>query len=138
MTPPLPFGTQLKKVRRAAGMTQAELAARAGYSTVFISMLERGVRQPIRSTFDLLPEALALSAKQRSPLERAADLNLGTAPIALEPLKITGRFLGAEPEHGLAAREQEMSRLATVLDAVQAGHAHLVFLVGEPGAGKTR
>lgn len=40
------FGGLLKRFRRAAGLTQEELAARAGYSAVYVSMLERGRRPP--------------------------------------------------------------------------------------------
>ena len=36
------FGTLLKRSRRAAHLTQEELAERAGYSSHYVSMLERG------------------------------------------------------------------------------------------------
>ena len=70
----LSFGSLLKYYRRAAGITQAQLAQRAGYTTVFISMLEREVRRPLRSTVDLLAVALEISAEERDALETAAHL----------------------------------------------------------------
>src|SRR5262245_37620277 len=73
-TPLLTFGTLLKRSRRAAHLTQAQLAERAGFSVVYISMLERGARAPQRTTVDLLADALALTADERAALEGAAQL----------------------------------------------------------------
>ncbi len=64
----LAFGVALKRARRAARLTQAQLAERAGFSVVYISMLERGARQPQPSTVALLAEALALSSAERVAL----------------------------------------------------------------------
>jgi transcriptional regulator with XRE-family HTH domain len=46
------FGLLLKRHRHAAGMTQEELAERAGLSPRAVGDLERGVRQPRRSACD--------------------------------------------------------------------------------------
>src|SRR6185437_15980201 len=55
------FAALLRRFRRATGMTQAELAERAGLSPEAISALERGVnRTPRRETVELLAEALGL------------------------------------------------------------------------------
>jgi transcriptional regulator with XRE-family HTH domain len=60
------FAALLKHYRRAAGLTQAELAERAGLSTKAISSLERGVnRFPRRETLHLLFDALHLDDRQR-------------------------------------------------------------------------
>ena len=67
------FGIALKRARRAAHLTQAQLAERAGFSVVYISMLERGARQPQRTTVALLADALALLPAERAALERAAQ-----------------------------------------------------------------
>jgi transcriptional regulator with XRE-family HTH domain len=42
------FGHQLRRWRRAAGLTQAELGRRLAYDHSFISRLERGYRWPTR------------------------------------------------------------------------------------------
>jgi class 3 adenylate cyclase/tetratricopeptide (TPR) repeat protein len=49
-----------------------------------------------------------------------------------------GGFLGALPEGVLVAREEELARLASAVDAVAGGAGRLVLLAGEPGVGKTR
>ncbi len=58
------FGELLRRARQAAGLTQEELAARAGLSRRGIADLERGVRQtPRKDTVALLAAALGLSGE---------------------------------------------------------------------------
>jgi transcriptional regulator with XRE-family HTH domain len=75
MTPDLssPFGELLRRDRQAAGLTQEELAARAGLSRRGIADLELGVRQtPRRDTVALLAAALGLTGEERTGFETAA------------------------------------------------------------------
>src|SRR6185437_945797 len=67
------FGLLLKRYRRAAHLTQAQLAERAGFSVTYISKLERGARQPQRATVLLLADALDLSGDERVAFESAAQ-----------------------------------------------------------------
>ena len=68
-----PFGNLLRQYRRAAGLTQDELAERAGLSVRGISDLERGVKQrPRKATVSLLITALQLTGNERALLEDAA------------------------------------------------------------------
>src|SRR5262249_51778463 len=72
-SPQVSFGALLKRHRGAAGLSQEELAARAGVGVRTISDLERDVaRWPYPSTVTLLAEALRLDAAQREALEEAA------------------------------------------------------------------
>jgi transcriptional regulator with XRE-family HTH domain len=50
--PPLSVGELLKRHRYPAGRTLAQLAERAGYTAVHISLLERGQRVPITPTIE--------------------------------------------------------------------------------------
>jgi branched-chain amino acid transport system substrate-binding protein len=70
-TPPTPsFGSLLRQYRRAAGLTQEELAERAGLGRATIDALERGTRQtPRKETVALLVKALALQESERALLE---------------------------------------------------------------------
>src|SRR2546430_14306245 len=75
MTPadPPPFGLLLRQWRRAAALTQEELAERAGMSVETISALERGLsRSPYRATITALAEALGLDGEDRARLLAAA------------------------------------------------------------------
>src|SRR5262249_18054114 len=72
-----------RRHRRAAGLTQEELAERAGISVDAISALERGVsRAPQKATIELLAEALRLSQEERTQLEAAARGRLPPEPAA--------------------------------------------------------
>ena len=68
------FADVLERFRKAAGLTQEELAQRAQLSRNAINALERGARQsPRKDTVALLASALALLDEQRPrTLGRAA------------------------------------------------------------------
>lgn len=79
------FGDILRQVRRAAGLTQAELAERAGLSLRGLADLERGInRHPRRETLLALARAFGLSEEDRDRFFEAArrrgPLLTGTAP----------------------------------------------------------
>src|SRR5215470_8893910 len=70
---PLPFSAVLKRKRLARGLTQEDLAERAGLSARAISDLERGVSTaPRKETLRLLADALQLSDDERAYLETSA------------------------------------------------------------------
>jgi transcriptional regulator with XRE-family HTH domain len=63
------FGPRLRLLREAAGLTQEELASKAGLSARAISVLERGERKrPYPHTVRSLAEALDLSEDERASL----------------------------------------------------------------------
>ncbi|WBQ06768.1 XRE family transcriptional regulator [Kribbella sp. CA-293567] len=67
------FGALLHRHRRAGGLTQEQLAAKAGVSLAAIGALERGVRRyPRRATVDALAYALGLGAEEREIFATAA------------------------------------------------------------------
>src|SRR5260370_10562633 len=75
-----PFGALLLRLRAAAGLTQEQLAARAGLSPNAISALESGKRRTPRfATVELLAAALSLDAHQRNELMAAARSTAGGA-----------------------------------------------------------
>ncbi|HEU5438319.1 MAG TPA: tetratricopeptide repeat protein [Ktedonobacterales bacterium] len=126
------FASLLRRYREAAGLTQEQLAARAGLSARGISDLERGVRQaPRRETVSLLADALALAPHQRGLLEAAARPATDVARPKAVPT----------PPHNLPAqltppigRERE-ARLA--VEALRHADTRLLTLTGPGGVGKT-
>ncbi|HEY8285659.1 MAG TPA: TIR domain-containing protein, partial [Chloroflexota bacterium] len=66
------FADLLRRHRNAAGLTQEELAERAGLSPRGVLYLERGGRQPYRDTVRRLVEALSLAEEERAALVQAA------------------------------------------------------------------
>ncbi len=82
------FGMLLKRYRERAGLSQTELAARAGLSVSTISRVEKGERSPPRrrSQVMALARAMGLSQADADLLLVAADLAPSTAPeLALHP-----------------------------------------------------
>jgi transcriptional regulator with XRE-family HTH domain len=64
-----PFGLLLQRHRTAAGLSQEELAERAGLSRRGLSDLERGARRaPYPATVRRLAEALGLAEADRAAL----------------------------------------------------------------------
>ncbi len=63
------FGARLRWLREAAGLTQEELASRAGLSSDAVSRLERGQRKhPYPHTVRALADALNLSEGRDLPV----------------------------------------------------------------------
>ncbi|HVX30342.1 MAG TPA: helix-turn-helix domain-containing protein, partial [Nitrolancea sp.] len=126
------FGALLRSYREAAGLTQSELAERAGISTNAVGMLERGERrQPQPHTLRQLAVALDLSAAERarflaSTTERAdagQRSDQRSHPLHALPAPVT-RFIG---------RQRELAELRQLLSEFR-----LITLTGVGGAGKTR
>jgi transcriptional regulator with XRE-family HTH domain len=127
------FGVLLKRYRRAAGLTQEALAERAGYSTSYLSKLERGEREPLPFTIVTLAEALGLAPDERAALARAAQPARASSRSRLLPHRASAGT-GANPLP-LVGRANEVALLEQHLEG--AGPP-LLLLLGEPGIGKTR
>jgi predicted ATPase/DNA-binding XRE family transcriptional regulator len=146
-TPTL-FGALLRNHRRAAGLTQAELAERAGLSWRGVIGLERGERRsPHHDTVERLAAALGLFDMERAALVAAARSarSSGATPTALsESAHTVGtdtRASHSTPRHlalpptPLLGREREVAEVGSLL---QAEAVRLVTLTGPAGVGKTR
>ena len=70
------FGVVLRKLRKAAGLTQEELALEAGLRRTYVSMLELGHQQPSLTTILKLAAALGRSAGE---IVGAVEAELGRA-----------------------------------------------------------
>lgn len=62
MTPEQAFGIVLKELRTGLGLSQEKLAFACGLDRTFISMLERGKRQPSLTSILILADALSIPA----------------------------------------------------------------------------
>ncbi|MBO9523471.1 MAG: AAA family ATPase [Nocardioidaceae bacterium] len=128
------FATVLRRQRESAGLTQAELAERAGLGERTVSNLERGINtSPYPSTVRLLADALGLTDDARADLMAAT----GRGPRTGSPPPVGG-YLGATPASGLVARDAECAAITAALDAAVGGQSKVLLLAGEPGIGKTR
>ncbi|HEV2238114.1 MAG TPA: helix-turn-helix domain-containing protein [Ktedonobacterales bacterium] len=132
---PSAFGARLRRLRLAAGLTQAALAARAGLSERAVNDLERDPsRTPRLETVTLLAEALGLAPDDRTQLLAAA--RPATAPDAgAAPATALDRHLHNLPIQltSFIGRERELAELKPLLLANR-----LLTLTGPGGTGKTR
>ncbi len=80
------LGVSLKKLRAAAGMTQEELADRAGISVRTVSDVERGLRTAVHGdTARRLASALGLGKDDRARFEAVARGPVAAAEPAARP-----------------------------------------------------
>ncbi len=122
------FGTLLRRLRQGSGLTQDELARRAGLSARGLSDLERGVSRSARQdSAVLLADALALVGEARERFLHAAR---GHSSDSLSHIG----FLPSPPT-SLVGRAAEVAALETLL---QPHGARLLTVTGVGGIGKTR
>jgi predicted ATPase/transcriptional regulator with XRE-family HTH domain len=128
-----PFGARLRRLREATGLTQEELAGRAGLSAKNISDLERGERRrPYPHTVRALADALELSEDERAALFAAVPKRgsggrtvLVVAPEPTLPM----------PPTPLVGRERNVQEIRGFLHRRE---VKLLTLTGTGGVGKTR
>ena len=128
------FAARLRRLREAAGLTQEELASRAGLTPNAIGALERGKRKrPYPHTVRVLADALKLSEEERRAL--LASVPRGR-PIAVADTACTtvDPVLSARPTP-LVGRERDVAAVGSLLEGAE---TRLVTLTGPGGVGKTR
>ena len=116
-----PFGETLRRLRHRAGLTQEQLAARAGLSVNAVSALERGTRtRPYARTREALGRALGLSEGEQTELSAGVADSSGQALPPVVPSPTIGRSAYIDEVLGLLIDHR------------------LVTLTGPGGVGKTR
>ena len=113
-------GQLLQRYRMLAGLTQEELAGRAGYSGNYIGKLEQDQRELPAAAADRLAAVLGLADQDRAALRAARERRQGHRGL---------------PARLLAGRDAEMAQIRQFLAG--AGPP-VLLLAGEPGMGKTR
>jgi len=132
-----PFGERLRALREGAGLTQEELAAKAGLTAKAVSALERGERKrPYPHTVRSLADALGLGEGERGDLQAAIPRRGAETPVssAVVPASVPEPTLPG-PRTPLVGREQELEEIGTFLRDRGVG---LLTLTGTGGVGKTR
>src|SRR5215471_10057806 len=142
------FGPVLRGWRLAAGLTQEELAQKAGLSVRAVADIERGrTLRPYRRSVALLAEALGLSGQDLTAFTHTVRSCSVSGAVA-RPAQETRHSAGWESVvprqlptaiRGFAGRSAELGTLAKLAD--QAGvpglAAVITAITGIPGIGKT-
>lgn len=128
------FGTALRALRRAAGLTQEALAERSGLSVECISALERGHRKhPRADTIDLLVDGLGLGPDERKRLVGATS----RAAVAVTRRDDVPHQLPARTP-AFVGRSAELAAITSLLSgAGERDSPAVVAIVGMGGLGKT-
>jgi predicted ATPase/DNA-binding XRE family transcriptional regulator len=125
------FGEELRRKRRASGLTQDQLSERSGVSIRAITDLERGVvNRPRLDTINLLAEGLDLSSDEREHWQELRRL--------ATPYGKSGRQKAPDLPvwpNRLIGREREIDELLQILRRPE---LRLVSITGAGGIGKTR
>ena len=133
------FGEALRHHRMAAGLSQEELAERAGLSTKAIGALERGARRhPYPHTVRALADALGLTEDERAALHAATARSSAVPAVAVaEPAPPAQDRAPSVPAQlsALIGREREV---AIVRHLLERPGTRLLTLTGPGGVGKTR
>jgi predicted ATPase/DNA-binding XRE family transcriptional regulator len=135
-----PFGELLRRHRVPAGLSQEQLADRAGISLAAVNTLERGVRRaPYLQTVTQLADALALTSTDRAAFKAAASarrLRTRTATPGRErperqlPIYLTS-FIGRTAEVAECSELLRNHRLVTIVGAGGIGKTRLACAVAE-------
>jgi predicted ATPase/transcriptional regulator with XRE-family HTH domain len=124
------FAVVLQQYRAAAGLSQEELAERAGLSRRGISDLERGERRaPHLTTVRRLADGLGLTNAQRCQLLQSVH----PAAVAVAAVDDSSLLPLPVPRTSFIGREHEIAAVIELL-----GCTRLLTLTGVGGSGKTR
>jgi tetratricopeptide (TPR) repeat protein/transcriptional regulator with XRE-family HTH domain len=137
---PVPgFGDLLRRYRVMAGMTQEELAERAGVSPRSIGDIERGIsRAPHQETAALLADALGLTGDARAEFKASARRRATriTLPSPEHPFPAAGAT--TRPTQSAPLLVGRSRELSLVEQHLEEDGPPILILAGEPGLGKTR
>ena len=112
------FGDRIRNARKAAGLTQRQLADRLGVSNTSISNWEKGLSRPDADMIQKLCSVLHLQANDFYGMQKA-PAGSGRRPVSDEDIKFA--LFGGDGEI-TDAMYDEVKRFAAFLKAREAGN----------------
>lgn len=131
------FGEWLKRQRKAAGWTQAQLADQVGCSAIAVRKIEAEERRPSEQIAERLADIFRVPPAERREFLLFARGRFGAGPRDANPASWTDSARSRLPAAvtSLIGREQQ---IVEVRGNLQRAEVRLVTLIGPPGIGKTR
>jgi predicted ATPase/DNA-binding XRE family transcriptional regulator len=138
------FGDRLRSLRERAGLSQEELANRAGVTPNAVSALERGTRtRPYPHTVRSLADALRLSESERAELiDSVPKRRTSSSEPEVAPAGGSDWVGGGDTELSLVVPPTPLfgrdADIANIVQLAQSGRSRFLTLTGPGGVGKTR
>lgn len=130
-----PFGQHLRRLRNAAGLSQEELAERAGLTAAAVGALERSERRyPYPHTVRALASALALADDERRALVAAVPQRERPGPAPDPPDAVVLGTAVPARLRPLVGRARDVTLVTRLL---RNAAVRLVTITGVGGVGKT-
>jgi tetratricopeptide (TPR) repeat protein/transcriptional regulator with XRE-family HTH domain len=131
------FGQLVREKRQRLGLSQAEVADRAGLGERGLRNIEAGrITKPRPATVRLLADAFGLTGEER---DRFCAAGLSDAAVPVDPEPPAGASVPAQLPKALAGftgRAGDLARLASILQR-DGGSMLTVAITGTAGVGKT-
>jgi XRE family transcriptional regulator, fatty acid utilization regulator len=142
------FGQRLRYLRRARGLTLAELGEKVGRAPSVLSLLENGRREPKLSLIEALASALSVPAGElmrKQPPSRRAQLEIALAEaqrdpayaeLGLPPLRVGARVPSDVLEHLVALHgelKRQRTRPTATPEEARAANADLRTMMSDRG-----
>ena len=140
----LTFGRRLRHLRRARGLTLAELGARVDRAPSALSMLENGRREPRLSLLNALAEALDVPSEEllrRDPPSRRAQLEIAIEEAQRDPVYRALGLPHGEPGAGTARAREALRGTPLILNGKCLLDPHAIALdvsAGDVGTAPAR
>jgi predicted ATPase/transcriptional regulator with XRE-family HTH domain len=139
------FGEWLKRQRKAAGLTQEQLAEQVSCSTITLRKIEAEERRPSAQIVEQLAEIFNIPQDERTAFLRFARGDWRSTPSPREeeaPWRASTPALPQHPRSNLPATFTSLigrdKDIAAVHDYLTNADIRLVTLIGPGGIGKTR
>jgi predicted ATPase/transcriptional regulator with XRE-family HTH domain len=135
------FGEWLKRGRKAAGLTQEQLALQINCSTSAIKKIESEERHPSAQIIEQLTEVFGIPADEQTSFLRFARGHWAAAPVGVikdAPWRFSAEFPRCNLPASLTALIGREHEIASISEYLSDPGTRLVTLMGPPGIGKTR
>jgi len=135
------FGEWLKRQRKAAGLTQEQLAQQVGCAAITLRKIEAEERRPSEQIAARLAEIFDIPPNEQKNFLKFVRGSVELAPAApslASPWNVSAASARIEIPATVTSLVGRVNELTVVREYLQQSDTRLVTLIGPPGIGKTR